>query len=590
MDKRTVIAFLLIGAILILTQSNWYKESVLGIKPQPVKKVPSFVARDSLADVPAPSESLQAQTDPIADDVSVKQMTNDNDKIDLVNAIANLNAGTEHDVIIDSDLYHGVISTRGATIKSWQLKKYFFDKEKGEMVELIKKRGYGNLGLIFPFEDDTLQTYDYNFSVDKTEVILNTEVDNVTLTFELKLSEDQLLRKTFRFYNDKYAFDLDVELIELADNFKDNKFSVVWLSGMNHSEKDIREDMRNTKAYISYGGDLDELKMKEKPNQNVAMPLIDGKIDWVALRTKYFATIIFPKTEDDLTVKLTGKTEVSALTKSEIFKTYSAWLTFKVPESKKNDFTQNFEVYLGPLDYSIVKQYHAGFDKIMGYGPVIIRPFAKLTISIFTFLHKYIPNYGFVLLIFSVLVKLIVYPLTRKSYVSMKEMQKLQPLTEELKAKYGNDPQRLNKETMKLYKEHGVNPLSGCLPNLLQMPLLWAIFLVFRNTIELRQEPFIGWITDLSAPDTIHLPVTLPLFGDGIHILPLIMGATIFIQQKMTVTDPKQKTMMYFMPFFLTFIFYRFPSGLNLYYALFNILSMIQQRMIHTSHENAEAA
>jgi len=137
----------------------------------------------------------------------------------------------------------------------------------------------------------------------------------------------------------------------------------------------------------------------------------------------------------------------------------------------------------------------------------------------------------------------------------------------------------LNKETMKLYKEHGVNPISGCLPMLLQMPLLWSVFLVFRNTIQLRQAPFIWWINDLSAPDTILLPFSLPFIGNALHIIPLFMGITMFLQQKMTMKDPKQKAMVYLMPIFLTFIFYKFPSGLNLYYTLFNIFTVIQQKI-----------
>lgn len=161
----------------------------------------------------------------------------------------------------------------------------------------------------------------------------------------------------------------------------------------------------------------------------------------------------------------------------------------------------------------------------------------------------------------------------------MQRMQTLQPRLSELKEKYGKDPQRLNKETMKLYKEAGVNPFSGCLPTLLQLPLLWAIFIVFRNTIELRDAGFIWWIKDLSEPDTIfRLPFTIPFYGDLVNVLPLVMGITMFLQQKMTMKDPKQKAMVYFMPIFLTLLFNTFPAGLNLYYALFNIFSIVQQK------------
>jgi len=187
-----------------------------------------------------------------------------------------------------------------------------------------------------------------------------------------------------------------------------------------------------------------------------------------------------------------------------------------------------------------------------------------------------------VIIVFSILVKLILHPLTKKSYQSMSEMQYVQPQMSELREKYKGDPHRLNKEMMRLYKEHKINPLGGCLPTLLQMPLLFALFIVFRSTIQLRGEPFILWITDLSLPDTLlTFDFSIPILEwNSLHVLPFLMGATSIWQSKMTMTDPKQKMMIYFMPIFLIFIFYSFPSGLNLYYAIFNVLSMVQTRMI----------
>ena len=204
-------------------------------------------------------------------------------------------------------------------------------------------------------------------------------------------------------------------------------------------------------------------------------------------------------------------------------------------------------------------------------------------------MHSFIPNYGIVLIVFSILVKLAVYPLTKKSYVSMQKMQTLQPKMNELKEKYAKDPKRLNKETMKMYKEHGANPISGCLPTLLQMPLLFAIFIIFRNTIELRGAGFFWWINDLSAPDTIfQLSFSLPFYGNLVNILPVVMGATMFFQQKMTMKDPKQKAMVYFMPIFMTLLFNSFPSGLNLYYTLFNVLTILQQKLITSKAQGVE--
>jgi YidC/Oxa1 family membrane protein insertase len=184
-----------------------------------------------------------------------------------------------------------------------------------------------------------------------------------------------------------------------------------------------------------------------------------------------------------------------------------------------------------------------------------------------------------VLIIFALIIKIITSPLTHKSFQSMKKMQALQPKMNELKEKYAKDPQRLNKETMKLYKDEGVNPMGGCLPILLQMPLLWALYMVFRSTIELRLEGFVWWIKDLSGPDTIFtLPFSLPLYGDSVNVLPVLMGLTMIWQQKMSITDPKQKAMIYIMPVFMTLLFNGFPSGLNLYYTLFNVISIVHQK------------
>ena len=169
----------------------------------------------------------------------------------------------------------------------------------------------------------------------------------------------------------------------------------------------------------------------------------------------------------------------------------------------------------------------------------------------------------------------------------MKDMQKIQPLMAEIREKYKDEPQRINSETMKLYKEHGVNPVGGCLPMILQMPLLIALFIVFRSTIQLRGAMFIpGWITDLSQPDTIFtLSFSLPMYGNEFNILPILMALTMIFQSKMTMQDPKQKMMVYIMPIFMLLIFNRFPSGLNLYYTLFNLFTIVQQKFISKGSE-----
>jgi len=573
MDKKTLIAFVLIGLILVITQTNWYKKSVLGIK----KSDMALAAKDSVSDFQHLENTLDEKD-------TLKKEQKDETK--SFNALIDIRENLVPETIqVSTNKYQAILSTKGATIQSWILSDYIYKDNIN--VELIKDDGYGNLGINIPIEGDTVKTYDYIFRANKQKIVLNDENIQDDIIFEFDFKENRKIRKTYTFYNAKYSFDVKIELINMADIIVDQKYVFTWLSGLRNTEMNIGEDVDNSRAYVFLGGDKVEFNLAEKLNVRQSSPNIEGKIDWIAIRTKYFASIIFPKSEEDISVKLAGYT--TPLNNKKVDKNYSAILQMKIPYNEMQYYSQDFQIYIGPLDYYIIKEYHSGFDKIMGYGPAIIRPFAKLTIKVFRFLHEFIPNYGLVLIVFSILVKIIVYPLTKKSYVAMSKMQNLQPLMNEIKEKYKNDPTKMNKEMMALYKEHGANPLSGCIPTLLQMPLLWAIFLVFRNTIQLRQAPFILWINDLSSPDTILIPFTLPLIGNSIHIIPILMGITMFIQQKMTMKDPKQKAMVYFMPIFLTFIFYNFPSGLNLYYTLFNIFSMIQQKITpDRSHDESE--
>ena len=229
----------------------------------------------------------------------------------------------------------------------------------------------------------------------------------------------------------------------------------------------------------------------------------------------------------------------------------------------------------------------------MDFGWSFIRPISKGVLYSLTRMHDYIPNYGVVLIIFSLLVKILVYPLTKKSYQSTSAMQEIQPEVNKLREKFKNNPQKLNQATMELYKKKGVNPLGTCFPMLLQMPLLFALFTVFRSTIELRGEPFVFWIKDLSAPDVLfYLPFKIPLYGNYVCALPILMALSMYAQQKMmqpnNATGPQadqQKMMQYFMMGFFFLLFNSFPSGLNLYYTLFNILTIAQQKL--TKNEKA---
>ncbi len=603
MDKRTIVAFILIGLILVFTQTNFYKEKVLKLPPQDqIRMMQADSSKTSLSDNIgiAASQSIQEkQAEPVAKEEQretkeqLSESTNKNPLADILSAKSN---AFVEDVLVETDYYQARISPKGAVISQWLLKKYKYDGD--ENVELIQDDGYGNLGIAFVYKGDTLNTYDAIFTPNKQKITFNDEIKTDTLVFTLNLGNNREIIKRFIFHRDEYIIDLDLEFKNLTGFFDDGIYFLNWESGLKYTELDYqghisKEDVNYSKAYVYQGGEKEDLSLPNKIGVRKKRSDFSGAVDWTAIRTKYFTMIIIPETDKEIEPILIGETSKIYDDKNlqdRVKKKYAIHLKNQLPLSSGSSIVKHrYRVYVGPMDYFRLKKYHPTLAKLMDFGIAVIRPFAKLVLKVFIFMHKFIPNYGVVLILFAILIKIIVWPLTRKSYASMHRMQSLQPKLNELKEKYGKDPQRLNKETMKLYKEEGVNPVSGCLPQLLQMPLLFAIFIIFRNTIELRDASFIWWITDLSAPDTIFvLPFSIPFYGNLVNVLPIVMGFTMFLQQKMTMRDPKQKAMVYIMPAFFTLLFNSFPSGLNLYYTLFNIFSMIQQKFIPESQVKPE--
>jgi len=480
-------------------------------------------------------------------------------------------------VVVETDLYRAVLSSHGARIKSWRLKKFFMRGVKDSIrVELIQNQGYNNLDLRFFVEGDTLSLGSKAFSLvqQRKSLILTPERPRGEILFRFQDPQKGFrVQKKFIFYNDKYSFDLDIKVEGLQDLISAPSYQLVWASGLAPTEQNLREDMSYTKAYALMGKELVEFNVKKDPKR----ASFSGSTRWVAQRTKYFTLAMIPRSSQGEKVEFSGRgVEVERGTLKKIYST-----ALEMPLKTTQEQTDRVTIYLGPLDYDITKSLGVGLDRIImssGWYERLFRPFSILILRAFKAIHKLIPNYGVVIILFSILIKILLYPLTRKSYTSMKKMQVLQPKLAQLKEKYKNDPQKLSQETMKLYKQYGVNPMGGCLPMLLQMPVFIGLFIVFRSTIQLRGAKFVAWIKDLSLPDTVaHLPFKFPFYGDCVNILPLIMGLAMFLQQRTTVRDPRQAAMSYIMPIFFVLIFNNFPSGLILYWTLFNIFSTLQQ-------------
>ncbi len=367
-----------------------------------------------------------------------------------------------------------------------------------------------------------------------------------------------------------------------------NAYDLVWNNGIRFVENNSVDEASYADASVYYGGDqvsVDASSVKEKKQESY-----NGRIDWIAVRNKYFAAIIAPKDPSKVDgAYIEGSRKDIA--NNGVSENYNIQL---IVPFNNTDFSENtFTLYIGPVDYGILNKYGNNLSAIVDFGSFfglkfLVRPIAiYILLPLFNFLHLFIPNYGVVIIVFSLIIKFVLYPLTKSSYQSMKKMQMLQPKIAELKEKYKDDPQKVNKETMKLYSTYGVNPAGGCLPLVLQMPIFIALWGLLKIAIDLRQQPFVWWIKDLSQPDVIYqLPFKLPIFGiDQISGLAVLMGVTTFVQQKMSVKDPKQQALVYVMPIFLTIMFMSFPSGLNLYYFMFNVFSIAQQYYINHKHD-----
>ncbi|GJQ20251.1 MAG: membrane protein insertase YidC [Bacteroidia bacterium] len=491
-------------------------------------------------------------------------------------------AGREKMILIETDLYRAVLSSHGAVVKEWELKN--FKTWRGDPVQLVDYESPGELGVRFMTADGRLvDTKELYFDPEQRGTITLTGSDEREVRFVLPASNGGRLIKTFRFRNGAYDFDVDVEFDRLGDVVANYKYEFAWESGLRYTERNSIEESGFAEAHVYAAGEhavLNASSVGEEVKKDH-----QGKVDWVAMNTKYFVMAMLPKSVETSAAYLEGTAH--AAPDKGLVERYGMILELPFRGNARERST--ISVYFGPADYDILSSYNKGLENVIYLGWTwIVRPISVyIMLPLFVFLHGFIPNWGIILIIFAIIIKIVLHPLTKSSMTSMRKMQALQPKMEEIREKYKDDPQKMNAQIMNLYREYGVNPAGGCLPLLLQFPILIALYNVFRAAIELRQASFFWWINDLSVPDKLFtLPFKIPLFGvQEVSGLALLMGITTFIQQKMSVKDPRQKAMVWMMPVMMTLLFNGFPAGLNLYYFMFNLLSIGQQMYINRQHE-----
>ena len=399
------------------------------------------------------------------------------------------------------------------------------------------------------------------------------------------------IRLAYTFQPDDYEVGFRVEApgTDLLDQAVG--YELIWDGAIPLAEADAEQEIQQAGAYVHLGGETDDLRLSEEGDGETLER--SGQIDWVAVKTKFFLAAILPGDGVETVGASLDGAQIGEAGDGDAFaQTYTARIEMPALEAGGADA---FTLYLGPLEMRRLGQYGL-YDTIdFGFGETITRPIARYLVApTFAFLSTFIPNYGLVILLFALIVKLVLWPLTSVSYRSAARMREVQPKMEAIKEKYGDDPQKQQEAVMKLYREEGVNPLGGCLPMLLQYPILISLWRFFQSTLVLRGESFL-WAQDLSAPDPIlNLPFTIPFYGDFVAGFTLLMGLSMIIQMRLTSSgnlQGQQKVIMYTLPAVFFLFFNRFPSGLSLYYLGFNLLSIVQQRLVNRKvHEEAEEA
>lgn len=438
-----------------------------------------------------------------------------------------------------------------------------------------------------------LSSQNYNIETDNlvfeplsgSDSIELTEDESAEVAYRLNLPDDSEIIFTYTFFADRYSYNLDIRFVNMEQHISGTNVDFGWYSALNLTEHDALQDAQATAAYVFAGGELEKFQVPEA-EQNEQR--INGTIEWVSTRTRFFGQYIKPLTNSNAAI-LRGE-EISTGGLPEMYYRYTA----AVQSSYVQNPELSYQLYSGPLRYYDLKDFNEHAYDVIEIGYAIFRWFADplvrfLIIPFFALGSAIIPNYGILIILFGVIVKLLLFPLTQKSFKSMAAMKELQPQMKEIQEKYKDDPQKQQKETIALYKKAKVNPIGGCLPMLLQFPILITLFFFFQNSMIIRQESFL-WAQDLSAPDyIISLPFSLPVLGDQIAGFVLLMSVAMFFQTKVSggmsgggpSGGPNMKGFMYIMPLIMLLVFNNFAAGLSLYYLVYNILSIAQQAYIN---------
>lgn len=476
------------------------------------------------------------------------------------------------EITIETDLYTAVMSEDGGGIKSFILKEYRETHAKDSPgMQLVKTDA--SQGTSLQFSWGSIVGAQVLYDSDKESIKLSNEVNKNELRMATQAANGLSVERVYSFANDSYLIGLSVK-VKNASSVLVQGLPQLHLVNKNFLGADSPAEnfmFAGPAAYVN--SELHEVPSKEFKD---GPKTLQGTIDWVGYESNYFLSGLLPIEGSGVSFTMQGNDD---LTKMQLAGSQDTLQPGTEKEYKYN-------VFYGPKKLTMLKELGNNLDKSINFGWFDI--IAKPTLWLLNWFYTYLHNYGVAIILVTVLFKAVFWPISQKGMKSMKNMQKLQPKMVKIKEKYKSDPTKMNQEVMNLYKTYKVNPLGGCLPMVLQIPVFFALYKVLLMGIELRHAPFMLWITDLSAPDRLWLGFDIPYLG-GLPILTLLMGASMFFQQKLspTTADPTQAKIMMFLPVIFTFMFLNFASGLVLYWFVNNLLSILQQVLINRDSKKA---
>ncbi len=468
-------------------------------------------------------------------------------------------------VRVNTPLYSAIISEKGAVFKSFVLNKYKESMEPDSpLLEMIPPELYNGTIKISLAENSVPALNDALFMTDIKDDSIEIYDNSRELSFFWKSSNGIVIEKKFLFYPETYMVGCKI-IIKNGSNqtIQDNLILSLFKAS---AENGSMYGFEGPSALIN--DNVEQVKTDDIKDKNI----YNGELKWIAVQDRYFMSCIIPESAVTASMRL-------FLDEDNVLENQ-----FVQPESIINPGTQRtfgFHLFMGPRSTKVVKEIGYDLDKAINFG--MFDFLAKPCLWIMNYIYDHIiSNYGIAIIVLTIFTKILLWPLGKKSYKSMNEMKKIQPLVMEIREKYKGDKKKMNEATMALYKTYKVNPVGGCLPMVLQIPVFFALYRMLYEAIELRHAPFFGWINDLSAPDRLFdfgfsIPFMQPPFG--IPVLTIIMGGTMFLQQKISpaMGDPSQAKIMMLMPIVFTVIFINFSSGLVLYWLVNNVLSIAQQ-------------